>query len=196
MTPSIGWGSVWFVFPALSGGSSNRQWRIPKRDRLRIKMLSFMPRRLLIAGGLLLSFLACPLHAGINSVTNGDFQALPPASPAAGDRPPKPKTQPAPAVPATCSPCQTTLNEQEVSCILWEGVAEPVVGDACLHAASQALSQETPGIGKATRKRTRPGQAAPEPKRRKSQAGKRKQAAILKASLRPKEPGWTPWNPL
>ena len=48
-----------------------------------------------------------------------------------------------------------------------------------MYSASQTLSQETTGKGKATRKRTRPGEAAPEPKRGKSQPGKRKQGPGL-----------------
>ena len=74
-----------------------------------------------------------------------------------------------------CSRCQKTLHEQEVARLLQGSTAEPVTCDACLYSASQTLSQEiTTGKGKATRKRTRPGEAAPEPKRGKSQPGKEK----------------------
>ena len=75
-----------------------------------------------------------------------------------------------------CSRCQKTLHEQEVARLLQGSTAESVTCDACLYSAAQTLPQEIiTGKGKATKKRTRPGEAAPEPKRGKSQPGKRKQ---------------------
>ena len=89
--------------------------------------------------------------------------------------PPAKKAQPGSDASVVCSRCQKTLHEQEVARLLQGSTAEPVICDSCLYSASQTLPQETTGKGKATRKRTRPGEAAPEPKRGKSQPGKRKQ---------------------
>ena len=94
-----------------------------------------------------------------------------------GDEPPPAKkAQPGFAASVVCSRCQKTLHKQEVTRLLQGSTAEPVTCDACLYSASQTLPQETTGKKKATGKRTRPGgEAAPEPKRGKSQPGKRKQ---------------------
>ena len=89
--------------------------------------------------------------------------------------PPAKKAQPGFTASVVCNRCKKNLNEQEVTRLLLGSTAEPVICDACLYSASQTLPQETTGKGKATRKRTRPGEAAPEPKRGKSQPGKRKQ---------------------
>ena len=89
--------------------------------------------------------------------------------------PPVKKAQPGSDASVACSRCQKTLHEQEVTRLLHGSTAESVTCDACLYSASQILPQETTGKRKATRKRTRPGEAAPEPKRGKSQPGKRKQ---------------------
>ena len=92
------------------------------------------------------------------------------------DPPPAKKTQPGSAASVVCSRCQKTLHEQEVARLLQGSTAEPVTCDTCLYSAAQTLPQEIiTGKGKATKKRTRPGEAAPEPKRGKSQSGKRKQ---------------------
>ena len=94
------------------------------------------------------------------------------------DPPPAKKTQPGSAASVVCSRCQKTLHEQEVARLLQGSMAEPVTCDTCLYSAAQTLPQEIiTGKGKATKKRTRPGEAAPEPKRGKSQPGKRKQGS-------------------
>ena len=146
---------------------------------------------------LLLLVLVCPLHAGVDSDAgatskpaeqagivaqkNGltSHHLSSPASDHEGEKdddPPSAKrTQSDPAAPIACSRCQYTFNEQELTRALRGSTVEPVACDACLYPASQTLPQETTGKRKATRKRTRPDPAAPQAKRSKSQAGKRKQ---------------------
>ena len=91
--------------------------------------------------------------------------------------PPAKKAQPGSDASVVCSRCQKTLHKQEVTRLLQGSTAESVTCDACLYSASQTLPQETTGKEKATRKRTRSDKAAPEPKRGKSQPGKRKQGS-------------------
>ena len=91
------------------------------------------------------------------------------------DPPPAKRTQSDPAAPVICGRCQKTLNEQEVTRVLRGSTAELVVCDACLHSDSKTLSQGATGKRKATRKNPRSDKSAPEPKRSKSQSGKRKQ---------------------
>ena len=100
------------------------------------------------------------------------------------DPPPTKKARSEPADPIACSQCQKTLNEQEVTRVLRGSTAEPVVCDDCLHPASQTLPQETSGKKKATRKRARSDQAAPEPKRSRKQAKKSKQSSNRPAAKR------------
>ena len=148
--------------------------------------------------GLLPSVLVCPLHAGIDPSADATSEPAGQAgivaqknglashhlSPAASDHegerdddpPPAKRTQSDPAAPIACSRCQKTLNEQALTRVLPRSTAESVACDACLYPASQTLPKETTGKRKATRKRTRPAPAAPQAKRSKSQAGKRKQA--------------------
>ena len=147
---------------------------------------------------LLLLVLVCPLHAGIDSGAGATSKPAGQAvivaqqngltshhlSPAASDHegesdddpPPAKRTQSVPAAPIACSRCQKALNEQALTRVLRGSAAESVTCDACLYPASQTLPQETTGKRKVTRKRTRPDPAAPQAKRSKSQAGKRKQA--------------------
>ena len=93
------------------------------------------------------------------------------------DPPPTKKARPEPVDPIACSRCRKTLNEQEVTRVLRGSTAESVICDDCLHSASQTLPQETSGKRKATRKRVRSDQAAPEPKRSRKQAKKSKQSS-------------------
>ena len=93
------------------------------------------------------------------------------------DPPPTKKTRSEPVDPIACSQCQKILNEQEVTRVLRGSTAESVICDDCLHSASQTLPQETSGKRKATRKRVRSDQAAPEPKRSRKQAKKSKQSS-------------------
>ena len=86
--------------------------------------------------------------------------------------PPAEKALPEPAVSIICNLCQKTLNEQEVARVL-QSTAEPVVCDACL----LSLPQGTSGKRKVARKRAQSNLAAPESKRSKSQAEKRKQSS-------------------
>ena len=88
------------------------------------------------------------------------------------DPPPTKKARSEPVDPIACSQCQKILNEQEVTRVLGGSTAEPVVCDDCFP-ASQAFPQETSGKRKATRKRVRSDQAAPEPKRSRKQAKKK-----------------------
>ena len=146
---------------------------------------------------LLLLVLVCPLHAGIDSAAGATSKPAGQArivaqqnglashhlSPAASDHegerdddpPPAKRAQSDPAAPIACSRCHKTLNEQALTRVLRGSTAESVACDACLYPASQTLPQETTGKRKTTRKRTRPDPAAPQAKRSKSQAGKRKQ---------------------
>ena len=93
------------------------------------------------------------------------------------DPPPTKKARSEPVDPIACSRCQKTLNEQEVTRVLQGSTAEPVICDDCLHSASQTLPQETSGKRKATRKRARSDQAAPEPKRSRKRTEKKKQSS-------------------